>query len=255
MSAPRSTTYVVRPKGHKGAPSWPLGLSKVAEPHLLKRRAWGNLIAGIAIALFTSACGEQGGNQRAVYMLLDTSGTYSQEVEKAQYVVNWLIGTLNPGDTLAVARVKSRSFSEKDIIAKATFVKDPLQVNQQKKALKDRLSALREQTKGGSAYTDITGGILQAAEFLHETGAGRKTILIFSDMQEELDKQTRRDLPLNLAGIRVVALNVTKLKTDNIDPARYTGRLEAWEKRVLAGGAGSWRVVNDLERLDRMFRD
>ena len=255
MSAPRSTTCVVRPKGHEGAPSWPLELSKVAEPHLLKKRAWGNLIAGIAIALFISACGEQGGNQRAVYMLLDTSGTYSQEVEKAQYVVNWLIGTLNPGDTLAVARVKSRSFSEKDIIAKATFVKDPLQANQQKKALKDKLSALREQTKGGSAYTDITGGILQAAEFLHETGAGRKTILIFSDMQEELDKQTRRDLPMNLAGIRVVALNVTKLKTDNIDPARYTGRLEAWEKRVLAGGAGSWRVVNDLERLDRMFRD
>ena len=255
MSAPRSTTCVVRPKGHEGAPSWPLELSKVAEPHLLKKRAWGNLIAGIAIALFISACGEQGGNQRAVYMLLDTSGTYSQEVEKAQNVVNWLIGTLNPGDTLAVARVKSRSFSEKDIIAKATFVKDPLQANQQKKALKDKLSALREQTKGGSAYTDITGGILQAAEFLHETGAGRKTILIFSDMQEELDKQTRRDLPLNLAGIRVVALNVTKLKTDNIDPARYTGRLEAWEKRVLAGGAGSWRVVNDLERLDRMFRD
>lgn len=218
-------------------------------------RALSQLLAGIAIALFASGCGEQGGNQRAVYMLLDTSGSYSQEVDKAQYVVNWLIGTLNPGDTFALARVKSRSFSEKDIIAKATFVKDPLQVNQQKKALRDKLALLREQTKGGSAYTDITGGILQAAEFLHETGAGRKTILIFSDMQEELDKQTKRDVPLNLAGIRVVALNVTKLKTDNIDPTRYSGRLDAWEKRVKDGGAGGWRVVNDLERLDRMFRD
>ncbi len=219
------------------------------------RRLLRHLLAALSIALFASGCGEQGSHQRAVYLLLDTSGTYSQEVDKAQYVVNWLIGTLNPGDTFAVARVKSRSFSEKDIIAKATFVKDPLQVNQQKKALRDKLAGLREQTKGGSAYTDITGGMLQAAEFLHETGAGRKTILIFSDMQEELDKQTKRDVPLNLAGIRVVALNVTKLKTDNIDPTRYTGRLDAWEKRVLAGGAGSWRVVNDLERLDRMFRD
>jgi hypothetical protein len=200
------------------------------------RRLLGHVLAALSIALFASGCGEQGSHQRAVYMLLDTSGTYSQEVDKAQYVVNWLIGTLNPGDTFALARVKSRSFSEKDIIAKATFVKDPLQVNQQKKALRDKLTGLREQTKGGSAYTDITGGMLQAAEFLHETGAGRKTILIFSDMQEELDKQT-------------------KLKTDNIDPTRYTGRLDAWEKRVLAGGAGSWRVVNDLERLDRMFRD
>ncbi len=218
-------------------------------------RPWLAALAGMALALFASGCGEQGGQQRAVYMLLDTSGTYSKEVDKAQYVVNWLIGTLNPGDTFALARVKSRSFSEKDIIAKATFVKDPLQVNQQKKALRDKLAMLREQTKSGSAYTDITGGLLQAAEFLHETGAGRKTILIFSDMQEELDKQTKRDVPLNLGGIRVVALNVTKLGTDNIDPARYSGRLDAWEKRVMAGGAGSWRVVNDLDRLERLFRD
>jgi hypothetical protein len=223
----------------------------------MKRRV-ANLVAGLAglaLTLFASGCGQQGSGQRAVYMLLDTSGTYFQEVDKAQYVVNWLIGTLNPGDTFALARVKSRSFSEKDIIAKATFVKDPLQVNQQKKALRDKLSGLREQAKGGSAYTDITGGMLQAAEFLHETGAGRKTILIFSDMQEELDKQTKRDVPLNLAGIRIVALNVTKLKSDNLDPTRYTGRLEAWEKRVKDGGASGWRVVNDLERLDRMFRD
>jgi hypothetical protein len=213
------------------------------------------ILATLALLAFAAGCGEPGGNARAVYMLLDTSGTYFQEVDKAQYVVNWLIGTLNPGDSFALARVKSRSFSEKDIVAKATFVKDPLQVNAQKKELKDKLGSLRERTKGGSAYTDITGGILQAAEFLHETRAGRKTIIIFSDMQEELDKQTKRDVPLNLAGIRVVALNVTKLKTDNIDPRRYTERLQAWEKRALAGGASAWRVVNDLEHLDRVFRD
>lgn len=210
-------------------------------------------MAALSIALFASGCGEQGGNQRAVYMLLDTSGTYSQEVDKAQYVVNWLIGTLNPGDTLAVARVKSRSFSEKDIIAKATFVKDPLQVNQQKKALRDKLSALREQTKGGSAYTDITGGMIQGAEFVNETGAGKKTILIFSDMQEELDKVTIRNFPISLKDIRVVAVNVTKLNTDNIDPRRYLGRLEAWQKRVQAAGAAEWKVINDLERLDAIF--
>ncbi len=39
MSAPRPATYVVRPKGQEGAPSWPLGLSKVAEPQLLKSGA------------------------------------------------------------------------------------------------------------------------------------------------------------------------------------------------------------------------
>jgi hypothetical protein len=213
------------------------------------------LLAGLALLAFAAGCGEHGSNARAVYMLLDTSGTYFKEVDKAQQVINWLIVSLNPGDSFAVARVKSRSFSEKDIIAKTTLVKDPLQVNAQKKALKDQLATLKEQTKGGSAYTDITGGILQAAEFLNETGAGRKTIVIFSDMQEELDKQTKRDVPINLTGIRVVALNVTKLKTDNIDPRRYTQRLEFWEKRVKTGGATGWRVVNDLEHLDRIYRD
>ena len=213
------------------------------------------ILAGLALLAFAAGCGEHGSNARAVYMLLDTSGTYFKEVDKAQQVINWLIVSLNPGDSFAVARVKSRSFSEKDIIAKATLLKDPLQVNAQKKALKDQLATLKDQTKGGSAYTDITGGILQAAEFLNETGAGRKTIVIFSDMQEDLDKQTKRDVPLNLAGIRVVALNVTKLKTDNIDPRRYTQRLDWWEKRVKTGGASSWHVVNDLEHLDRIFRD
>jgi hypothetical protein len=212
------------------------------------------ILVGLVLLALAAGCGERGSNARAVYMLLDTSGTYFREIDKAQQVINWLIVSLNPGDSFAVARVKSRSFSEKDIIAKTTLVKDPLQVNAQKKALKDQLSTLKEQSKG-SAYTDITGGILQAAEFLNETGAGRKTIVIFSDMQEELDKQTKRDLPLNLTGIRVVALNVTKLKTDNIDPRRYTQRLEFWENRVKTGGASAWRVVNDLEHLERIFRD
>jgi hypothetical protein len=211
------------------------------------------LLLGIAALLFLSSCADQRAYTRAVYVLVDTSGTYAKELDKAHHLINYLLGTLNPGDTLAVARVKSRSFTEKDILAKATFSKDPLQANAQKRAFKDQMGKLTAAAKQGSAYTDITGGVLQAAEFLQETGAGRKTILIFSDMQEELDKSTLRDVPLNLTGITVVALNVTKLTTDNVDPRRYTGRLEAWEKRVKQSGAAEWRVVNDLEHLERIF--
>jgi len=207
----------------------------------------------LLLALLMTACADQRKHVRAVYLLVDTSGTYATELDKAQHVINYLLGTLNPGDSFAVARVKSRSFSEKDIIAKVTFSKDPLQANQQKKQFKDKTLALKQQVKGGSAYTDITGGLLQAAEFLNETGAGRKTILIFSDMQEELDKQTLRNVPMNMTGIRVVAINVTKLHTDNIDPRRYQDRLAVWEKRARAAGASEWRVVNDLEHLERMF--
>ena len=90
--------------------------------------------------------------------------------------------------------------------------------------------------------------------FLNETGAGKKTILIFSDMQEELDKQTQRDFPFDLKSIRVVAVNVVKLKTDNIDPRRYMGRLDDWKKRVKGAGASEWLVINDIEHLDRLLK-
>ena len=45
-----------------------------------------------------------------------------------------------------------------------------------------------------------------------------------------------------------------KLGTDNIDPRRYLDRLEWWEKRTRTAGASDWRVVNDMEHLDRIFK-
>lgn len=216
-------------------------------------------LSGSAIAaslLLLCACGPQVNHNQAVYMLIDTSGTYASEVNKAQGVVNYLLGTLNPGDAMAVGRVKSRSFSEKEIVAKVSLGKDPIAANSQKRAFSEQFSGFtRTAADGkGSRYTDITGGIIQAAEFLNETGAGRKTIVIFSDMQEELDRSTVRDIPIRLDGIRVVALNVTKLESDNVDPRRYLDRLEWWEKRTRSAGASDWKVVNDMEHLDRIFR-
>ena len=205
------------------------------------------------LALLLGGCAEKKSHAQAVYMLVDTSGTYAQELGKAQALVGYVLGSLNPGDSFAVARVKSRSFSEKDIIAKATFMKDPLQANAQKRAFREQVTGFTKTINKGSAYTDITGGVIQAAEFLNETGAGHKTILIFSDMQEELDYQTVRDFPIDLKGIRIVALNVTKLTTDNVDPRRYLDRMAWWEKRVRTAGATEWRVVNDLEHPERIF--
>ena len=207
----------------------------------------------LVTVLTIGACADKQSHARAVYLLVDTSGTYAEELGKAQALVGYLLGMLNPGDSFAVARVKSRSFSEKDIIAKATFAKDPLQANAQKLAFRSQVAGFTQGVKKGSAYTDITGGIIQAAQFLNETGAGQKTILVFSDMQEELDYKTVRDFPINLKGIHIVALNVTKLTTDNVDPRRYLDRMAWWEKRVRAAGASDWHVVNDLEHPERIF--
>src|SRR5215213_6972773 len=129
--------------------------------------------------LALSACSDPRSHSQAVYMLVDTSGTYALEIDKAQAIVNFLLGTLQSGDSLAVARVRSRSFSEKDIIAKATFDNRPSQANVQKRAFKDSVEAFTRSARG-SAYTDITGGLIQGALFLKETGAARKTILVFS---------------------------------------------------------------------------
>jgi hypothetical protein len=213
-------------------------------------------LAALGILLFIVACGPETNHNQAVYMLIDTSGTYAKETGKAQLVVNYLLGSLNPGDVLAVGRVKSRSFSEKDIVAKVSLGKDPIAANAQKRAFSEQISDFAKTTKDakGSRYTDITGGMLLAAEFLNESQAGRKTIVIFSDMQEELDYKTVRDFPIRLDGIRVVALNVTKLDTDNVDPRRYIDRLEWWERRARSAGASDWKVVNDMEHLDRIFK-
>ena len=207
----------------------------------------------LAVVLLGAAgCGDSRDHSQAVYMLVDTSGTYAQEAAKAQVIVNYLLGTLQPGDSLAVARVQSRSFSEKDIIAKATFDTRPSQANAQKRAFREAIDNSLRQVMP-SRYTDITGGLIQAAEYLNEAGAGTRTIIVFSDMQEELDKVTVRNFPISLRNIRVIAVNVVKLNTDNVDPRRYLGRLEDWRKRVEGAGASEWRVINNLERLDAIL--
>jgi len=205
-----------------------------------------------ALLLAGVGCSDPRDHTQAVFMLVDTSGTYAVEANKARLIINYLLGTLQPGDSLAVARVRSRSFNEKDIIAKATFDTRPSQANAQKRSFQARMDDAFRSVQG-SQYTDITGGMIQAAQFLNEAGGGTKTIIIFSDMQEELDKVTVRNFPIDLKNIRVIAVNVVKLKTDNVDPRLYLGRLEAWQKRVEGAGAAEWRVINDLERLDRIL--
>jgi hypothetical protein len=205
----------------------------------------------IGLLILAAGCSDTQSHSKAVYMLLDTSGTYTQELDKAAAIINYLLGTLQPGDSLAVARIDTGSFSEKDIVQKMTFDGRPSVSNQQKRDFKDNIDEFVKTVKG-APYTDITGGILQAAEQLYETGSGRKVILIFSDMEEELAKGYVRDIPLQLQGIEVVALNVTKLRGDIMDPRKYMGRLEDWKKKVEIG-QGQWRVVNDLERLERIL--
>jgi len=211
------------------------------------------LILLVVASFFLQSCsdGPSVPNTRGVYMLLDTSGTYTKELTQAQRVINYVLSQLDSGDAFAVARVDTGSFSEKDIVAKVTFKDQPSKANAQKRVFRDKIDKFVKTVKG-SAYTDITGGILQGIEFLNEAGTGHNTILIFSDLKEELRKGYKRDIPLSVTDFSVVALNVTKLRSDNIDPREYLDRLEKWRLKVESGG-GEWRVINDMARLEKIL--
>ena len=218
-------------------------------PRGVRRRA---LIAAAAATVALAACsGQSGPRNTGVYLLIDTSGTYNEEVRKAEQIILYVLGKMQPADSFAVARIDTASFTERNIIAKATFDDRPSTVNQQKRSFAGNVERFVDASYP-SPYTDITGGMLQAIEFLREKNSGRKEILIFSDMKEDLAKGYVRDIPLDLKGFDVVALNVTKLRTDNVDPREYLNRLDAWRHRVEKAG-GSFRVINDLERLEAVL--
>jgi hypothetical protein len=235
----------------RGAPNRPRNLLPTRIPLLA-----GCLITALllACALFLQGCTHSApqSHNTGVYLLIDTSGTYNKQVNKAEQIILFALSRLQPSDSIAVARIDTGSFSEKNIIAKATFDDRPTTANQQKRAFASRVEKFIDESQP-APYTDITGGLLQAIEFLKEKDPGRKEILIFSDMKEELAKGYVRDnLSLDFKGFDVVALNVTKLRSDNFDPREYLTRLDSWRDKVEKGG-GHWRVINDLDRLDGLL--
>jgi hypothetical protein len=208
----------------------------------------------IALALFTlvlAGCAPPVAKNSGVYMLVDTSGTYREEIQKAQQIIRYTLSRLDAADTFAVARVDTGSFSEKDIVAKMTFDDRPSSVNRQKRLFAEQIESFVNDAES-SAYTDITGGLLQAVEYLNEKEPGAKTVLIFSDLKEDLQDGYIRDIEFDLDGFNIIALNVTKLRSDNVDPREYLTRLEQWQTRVEKSG-GSWQVINDLDGLEGLL--
>ena len=184
---------------------------------------------------------------------MDTSGTYTQELDKAERIISFILAKLNPGDAFAVGRIDTGSFSQKDIIARATFADRPSVANQQKREFRGVIKDFVDGVEPAS-HTDITGGVLQATEWLNEVNPEQKVVLVFSDLKEDLPEGYVRDVSLELAGFDVVALNVTKLQSDIVDPKQYLGRLEDWQERVEQAG-GEWRVINDLDNMTGLFSE
>ncbi|MDQ2069597.1 VWA domain-containing protein [Natronospira bacteriovora] len=214
------------------------------------RRVFALAVAMTLLAVMVG-CGEPRNNSRAVVVLIDIHGDYASEMEQARSLTNFLLATLNSGDSIAIAFIDNSSFTERNYIVRADFDHRPSVTTAQKRQVRKELDAFLERFRVPSAHSDITGGILLASDYLRESDAGHRTLFILSDLQEDLMPGMKRDLPLGLDDVQVVAVNVTRLRGDNYDPAAYQARLLHWQERVESSG-GRWRVANDLSRLEQM---
>lgn len=207
------------------------------------------LIVGAFLAVSLVSCSEPVDHSRAAYVLIDISSDYAAELKKAQTLSNYLLANLHSGDSLAIAFIDNSSFTERNIIARTTFDHRPSVANQQKRAFQAQLNAFIKSFRVPSYHSDISGGVLLAADYLKEVGAGRQYLFLLSDLHEDLPAHLNRDVAVSLRDVQVVAINVKRQRSDNNDPQAYQNRLAAWQQRVEESG-GKWQMVNDLARLE-----
>ena len=211
---------------------------------------------GLAAVLLTAACSTDNSRTVGVYVLLNVTENHSREASRqtdnARDVIRYLLQSLAPADTLAVASIGTPGFGESDIIAAQTFSQRPSVVNDQKRAFRDRFDRFIQKDEG-SPYSDICGGLLQAIETLNRSGPARKTILILSNLKEKPTFGTVRDLPFQMTGIDVVILKNKGLRPNSREMKLYRRRLENLRVKV-EGGNARFLVIDDLQQLGDILR-
>ena len=216
------------------------------ERHLLRPRAG---VWRLVLALLLS-CSSGAQYAHAVVALVDVSGTYAdQKAEVVDVIRKGVLPHLAPGDSLVVIRIDDESYRKANVEASMKLDVRPSKANAQKLAFAAQLDEFAKRPMH-TAHTDIRGAIMLGAEYLRESGAGRRTMLLFSDLEEDLPRGVKRDLaPDELRGVQVVAMNVKRLAIDNANPTAYRQRLAGWEKEATSHGAREFKVVLEPERL------
>ena len=213
------------------------------------RRPGGWALASLLLTV-CGGCSESGDYETAVCALVDVSGTYADEVDQVATVLrSGVLPEMLPGDSLFLIAIDSESYDEDNLLARLTLDRRPSRANAQKLAFAAELEQFASSVEE-SSLTDISGALMLCSDYLQGSGAGTKLAVIFSDMQEELPAGVERSFGADqLAAIEVVAINVIKLRADNVQPAAYRERLAAWESRLLGAGAESWQLLADPIRL------
>lgn len=207
------------------------------------------VLATALLGVFLGGCGAPPNNSRAAVVLIDIQDDYAAELSQARTLARYLLANLESGDSVAIAFIDNSSFSERNFIARVTFDHRPSVMTAQKRTVSADLDAFIERFRVPSHHSDITGGVLLAADYLKEVGARHNHLFILSDLREDLPPWLNRDVSFDLDAVDVVAVNVTRQRGDNLNPEGYRQRLADWRARVEASG-GQWRVVSDLGRLE-----
>ncbi len=195
-----------------------------------------------------SGCQSADEASRSTYILIDISGTYFKQLDSCVRATKYALVKLKPSDFIAVAKISSKSFSNREVIVKGKLPRQPSQAN----AMKTRMGAAIDKfakSARATSYTDISGAMYQAAQVLHNQPSHQKRLIIFSDLVEDLSLDVIRERLPDLQGIDVIATNVIKLRADNRNPENYFKRLQTWQELILGAGAKSWKVVDDPMQL------
>lgn len=205
-------------------------------------------------ALTLGACEERSDTAAAVYGLLDVSKSYIREADKALRTLRATMGFMRAHDSFAVAEIGACSFTDDAVLVSFTAPDRPTERQRLVAAYGQKLADYGSRMKP-AGYTDIRGALLQAAQHLAGKKAGSRTIVLFSDLEEDLPPTCRRDpaLPAALRGMTVIATNVIRLPEDNREPARYGRRLDGWRQLVEAAGA-NWKVAPDPVEVTSLFK-
>lgn len=211
-------------------------------------RALAAAAAAFLLPVALSACGLVERDDKAVFVLVDVSGTYFAELPEAVRGAKLVAADMNAGDRLVVAEIGSCSFDDDNVALDARFPDRPSEASAAKRAALADLDAY-EARAGRTQNTDIHGAMLQAVDRLSRLQASKPIIVIYSDLVEDpVAGCDSAAAPLDLSGVTVIAANVIKLGSDAREPARYFERLDAWEAKVTDAG-GTWALVDDAEGL------
>ncbi len=221
----------------------------------LSRRAMLPLVAGAPLALSSAltGCTSAESSARAIYVLLDYSGTYFRELPRCLTALRGIVARLNPFDSMVVARIDNCSFASDSILLRVRLPDTPSAATRTKLTVGEQLDRI-ERTAQRTGYTDIIGALYQASTELKTVQTQNKYVILFSDLEQDLAPGCRagRDQMPDMTGVTAVASNVIILNERR--PQDYLDRIDSWEQRFRSAGAKDWRVIpNPLDVRD-LFR-